>query len=404
MASRICMVVHAYYPVGEPRVQREAEALVDREYEVDVLCLRRPGEPAQECSNGVAVYRLPVHRHKGKGLVIQLLEYIAFLLLASWKLARLHLRRHYLVVQVHTPPDFLVFSACLSKLQGSKVILDIHDVMPEFFAARTGQTLNSLPVRILQLQERLSCAFSDHVITVTDLWRETLISRGLPPEKCSVVMNVADNQIFHPIPPETVPSHSNGFHLIYHGNITHRYGLDILIKAFALARKTVPDLKLTIHGHGDYLPELQQLVSEMGLQTCVHFSTQLLPLHELPSLILRANAGIVPYRRDIFTDGILPTKLMEYAALSMPVIAAKTTAIKTYFDENMVEFFEPGNVEELKECIVRLYRDRERCQRLARAISRFSQHHSWNQQRQAYINLINQLTSEQTNGRDCEGS
>ncbi|MBC7250195.1 MAG: glycosyltransferase family 4 protein [Anaerolineae bacterium] len=401
MASRICMVVHAYYPVREPRVQREAEALVDGGYEVDVLCLRRPGEPAQERSNGVAVYRLPVHRHKGRGLIIQFLEYIIFLVLASWKLARLHLRRHYLVVQVHTPPDFLVFSACLPKLQGSKVILDIHDVMPEFFAARTGQTLNGLPARILRLQESLSCAFSDHVITVTDLWRETLISRGLSPEKCSVVMNVADDQIFHPIPPETATSHSNGFHLIYHGNITHRYGLDILIKAVALARKTVPDLQLTIHGHGDYLPELQQLVSEMGLQKCVHFSTQLLPLHELPSLILRADAGIVPYRQDIFTDGILPTKLMEYAALNMPVIAAKTTAIKTYFDEDMVEFFEPGNIEELKECIVRLHRDQERRQHLARAIGRFSQHHSWNQQRQAYIKLINRLITEQTNCRDC---
>ena len=38
------MVVHAFYPVGETRVQREAEALLKRGYEVDVLCLRRKGD------------------------------------------------------------------------------------------------------------------------------------------------------------------------------------------------------------------------------------------------------------------------------------------------------------------------------------------------------------------------
>ena len=64
-----CMVVHAYYPVGETRVEREALALVDRGYQVDVICLRAKGEPAQETIDGINVFRLPVGRHKGSGLI-----------------------------------------------------------------------------------------------------------------------------------------------------------------------------------------------------------------------------------------------------------------------------------------------------------------------------------------------
>ena len=82
------MVVHAYYPLGETRVEREALALIDHGYEVDVICLRDSGEVAQECVEGVTVYRLPVQRGKSRGQLRQLLEYLTFFLLASIKLLR----------------------------------------------------------------------------------------------------------------------------------------------------------------------------------------------------------------------------------------------------------------------------------------------------------------------------
>lgn len=90
----------------------------------------------------------------------------------------------------------------------------------------------------------------------------------------------------------------------------------------------------------------------------VHFSTKVLPVADLPDLIRSADVGLAPYRRDVFTDGIVPTKLMEYAALGMPAIAARTTAIEGYFKDTMVEFFTPGDVEDLARCIFRLYSDR----------------------------------------------
>lgn len=87
---RHCMVVHAYYPLGETRVEREALALVAQGYDVDVLCLQADGEPAADAANGVTIYRLPVKRHKDRGRLMQLFEYLTFLLLVFGKLTRLH--------------------------------------------------------------------------------------------------------------------------------------------------------------------------------------------------------------------------------------------------------------------------------------------------------------------------
>lgn len=392
---RHCMVVHNYYPIDEPRVQRQAEALADAGSEVDVICLRRPDEPAVECNGVVRIVRLPVQKGEGRGVVGHLLEYLAFFFLAFAQLTRLHLQHRYQIVQVHNLPDFLVFVALVPRLMGAAVILDLHDLMPEFFTSRFGGDLNSLPVRLIRLQEQLSCRFANHVITVTELWREALVRRGVSPSKCSVVMNVADNRIFHQRPLSELSDGS--LHLIYHGTLTYRYGIDLALHAVAQAKAEVPSLRLTIHGRGEYLPELKRLAAELDLQEVVDFSTGLLPMDELPRLLASADVGLVPYRRDLFTDGILPTKLMEYAALGLPAIVARTPAIEAYFTKDMVEFFEAGNVDALTSCIVRLARDRNRLAELARNIVSFNCRRNWAGQRANYLSLVAYLASKGTN-------
>ena len=79
---RHCMVVHAYYPEGETRVERQALALVAQGIEVDLICLKVPDQPEREVVEGVHVYRLPVRRYERSHVFAQLLEYLSFFVVA----------------------------------------------------------------------------------------------------------------------------------------------------------------------------------------------------------------------------------------------------------------------------------------------------------------------------------
>lgn len=390
--TKHCMVVHAYYPLGETRVERQAKALIENNFEVDVISLRKSGEQNSEVVDGVNIYRVPVKRNKSGGLFSQLFEYLFFFVLVFIRLSWKSLMEGYAVVQVHNLPDFLVFSALVPKIMGSGIILDLHDLMPEFYASRFNNKTDSLPVRFVAWQEKISCMFADHVITVTDLWKKKLITRGVPPEKVSVVMNVADHNFFSREENRAKPGQHDGtFKLIYHGNLTHRYGIDLVIQAIDRLRHEIPEISLIIHGGGEYRDELELLTQTLDLDEHVQFSKQFLKISELSEFIAQADLGVVPYRQDIFTDEILPTKLMEYIALGLPVVVARNSAVMEYFNDDMVKYFSPGDINELVDCIYSLYSDRNQIERLVANSSKFLQIYNWQNIGENYVSLVNEL-------------
>jgi len=391
---RHCMVVFASYPLGETRVQREADALVKHGYKVDVICLRLPGNPAVDSHKGVTIYRekyrFLAQLMKLVGLGEKFLKYINFFFAAAFKLTRLHFQNHYHTIQVHNMPDFLVFCAAIPKLLGIPIILDMHDLMPEFYAERFGQT-GSVVARLIRLQERLACRFADHVITVSELWRQALIRRGVPENKCSVVMNVADESIFHPSEQLPVQPHDEkSFRLIYHGIFVQRNGLDLAIQAIDRARHEIPGIHLSLIGAGEYLPQMVRMIEELKLDRHVTIDG-LHPAEELPEIIMSCHLGIVPIRSNVFTDTALSTKLMEYTALGLPVIAARTTANQAYHSDSNVEFFEPGNVDDLVRCILKLYHNPDRMAELALGSKNFNQRYNWTKISAEYVALVDSL-------------
>jgi glycosyltransferase involved in cell wall biosynthesis len=390
---RHCMVVHAYYPLAETRVQREAETLVRAGYHVDVICLRDAGERPRDHWGGVDIHRLRARVDK-RGLAAQLRSYVRFFVLATCRLSRLHLRRPYQTVQVHNLPDFLVFCALVPKLRGVPVILDLHDLMPEFFAGRFGRSRPAV-ARVVRWQERLACRFADHVITVSEHWRQALVARGVPAARCSVVMNLADERIFHvparPAAP-TDRSADRTFRLLYHGTVTQRYGLDLAVRGVARLRHEIPGIRLTILGQGDQMTELADLVRDLGLGPHVDLQDRLLPAEELPAVIAEADVGIVPYRDDVFTDGLVPTKLLEYAAMALPCVAARTTAIEATFGDTVAAYFAPGDAEALARRVRELWQDPGVRERLAAGGRTFNRQHNWEQDGRAYAALVADLS------------
>jgi glycosyltransferase involved in cell wall biosynthesis len=287
-------------------------------------------------------------------------------------------------------PDAAIVCAIMPKLFGSKVVLDIHDTMPELYRDKFGGSRGAAGARLLMLEERMSAWWADAVLAVHDLHSERLQQAGVPARKIHVVMNAPDTRIFLARKSDDAPAQS--FTLACHGTVTARLGLDLLVRAVGLLRDKIPNLRLNVIGEGDHLAGIRALVDELELANCVNFMN-LVPVEDLPALLAGADVGVVPYQPSSATHLMLPVKLLDYATIGIPVIAARLRTIEHYFGNGAVELFKPGNVEDLARAIMHLYSDPLLRIRLVDRARIALNALSWRNQKDEYLRTIDLLVA-----------
>lgn len=382
----------------EPRVTRLVEVAADAGCKVDVICLRQPHQKRYEVCDGVHVYRMPLSREYGCSLPLTILCWCWFLLLAGITVTWLHLRHPYDVIHVHNMPDFLVFATLVPKLLGAKIILDVQDVSPELMAVKAKGRLQGIVIGLAKLQEHISTAFADHVVTVGWPFEKLLLQRGVPPEKLTVIINSADPKVFpaslrRPLLPES-DEEVRPFIVMYYGTVAERHGLDTAVRAVELARSALPQLRLEITGIGKYMHRIKQLAEELGVSDHVAVTAGL-PYKEIVNFIVRADVGIIPYRCDGFTDLLLPTKAYELAWMHIPIIASDTPAIRSMFQPGAIALCDPASPASFAEAIIDLYQHPEkRAQMVANAAEDYKPY-QWEVIAERYVQLLEALSSKQ---------
>jgi glycosyltransferase involved in cell wall biosynthesis len=383
------MVVHASYPVGEVRVAREALAAIDNGWEVDVVALSRPDEPATEIVDGVRVFRLPLSHGRGGGAVSTVREYVGFTLLAAGKVAALTRRWRYQVVQVHGPPDFLILAGLIPRLLGVPVILDIHDFSPLLFASRfEGKPGTAGIVRALELVERIATRLATAVITVHDPYRRALEARGVPPGKITVVLNSVDERLLPQ--QQSPPAGSDGFRVVYHGTVIPVYGVEVLVEAAALLARSGQEFRLEVYGEGDALQRVRSRVWELGISDRV-FLKGYLPSREVLERVRFASVGVIPNLPNEFTHGMLPTKLLEYAVLGVPIVSAELSTIREHFSPDEVLFFPGGDAAALAGALREVAADPAAAAARAEAARRRYEDYRWEFSAARYVALLERL-------------
>lgn len=387
---RACMLAYTFYET-DGRVMRYAEALAQDGAEVDAIVLRREGQAAEEMVNGVRVLRIQKREKNERGKLSYLQRILRFFFRSAFEIARQHLRRPYDLVHVHSVPDFEVFAALVPKLGGARIILDIHDIVPEFYAAKFGVDHGSVIFKALKLVERWSTAFSDHVIAANDIWLDKITSRAARRDKCSAFINYPDPSVFHDR--LRTRSADSRFVLSYPGTLNWHQGLDIAVRAFAIAEREAPGLEFHIHGEGSAKGEIQRLVHELGLDGKVHLHPPL-PLRDIAQVMANADLGIVPKRDDSFGGEAFSTKILEFMALGVPVVVAATRIDRYYFDDSLLRFFKPGDERELAVAIVHAYLHREHsAERSARALE-YLRENNWGVRKGRYLSIVRRLVHD----------
>jgi len=394
---RVCHVAYSFYE-NDNRVIRYAESLAEDGHEVDVIALRRPGQSVTGQARGIRVFRIQRRAVTERTAWMYLLKNMWFFVKASALLTVLQLRKGYDIVHVHNVPDFLVFTAWLPKFAGSRIILDIHDILPELYSGKFGTEEQSTVFKLMLGVERLSCKFADHVIVANDLWHSKLVKRSTSLEQCTAILNYPDLRIFKPLPQEKRRSDGK-FIFLYPGTLNRHQGVDIAIKAFALAKNHMPNAELHIYGEGPAWPELWNLAHTEGLNGRVKLNARL-PIAEITEVMASADVGLVPKRADGFGNEAFSTKTLEFMACGVPVIVSRTRVDQHYFDDSVVRFFAPGSEVALAGTMQSVYEQRANHGPWIASARQLALRLSWQERVGDYRNLIASLVD----APDCHTS
>ena len=385
---RVCMLAYTFYE-SDNRVMRYSQALTERGDSVDAICLKsNQAHPDLENVGGVRVSRVQCRDQKNQMKKLDfLIPILLFWFRSSLRLTLNHLKQPYDVIHVHNVPDFLVFTAWFPRLTGARIILDIHDIVPEFYASKFKLSPESTGVRLLKWVERLSARFAHQVIISNHLWRTTYGERTGANDKCSVFINNVDTNHFRPRP----RTRNDGkLRVIFPGGLQWHQGLDIAIRAFQKLLPKLPEADFHIYGDGNMKARLVEQTAELGLQERVHFFDPV-PANDIPGIMAEADLGVVPKRADSFGNEAYSTKIMEFMSLGVPVVASSTKIDRYYFNDSVVRFFESGNEEALADAMYEVLHDETLRQGMVERAFDYAKLHSWDNHKKEYLNLVDSI-------------
>jgi glycosyltransferase involved in cell wall biosynthesis len=228
------------------------------------------------------------------------------------------------------------------------------------------------------------------VIIANHLWRDRLVARSAQAEKCSVIRNHPDLNIF--IAQSRLGKKKNGkFLLTYPGSLNWHQGLDVAIRAFASIADQMPEAEFHIYGEGPAKISLIQLANALNMQNRVIFH-DFLPSREIARVMATTDIAVEPKRAtSAFGNEALSTKILEFMALGVPVIASKTKIHAYYYDDSIIQYYENDDETELARQILRLKHSPELCHQLVTNAKKYVQENNWDARKDDYLQLVDSL-------------
>ena len=219
-------------------------------------------------------------------------------------------------------------------------------------------------------------------------YRRELATRGVQPEKITVVMNSLDERLL----PSTRGEVKEGdFRVIYHGTVTPPYGVHLLIEAVARIADDVPEIRLDVYGDGDAVPAVRSLAERLGIAGRIHVSGQYLPHAEVLNRVQFASVGVIPNLPVRFNRMALSTKLFEYVALGIPVVSADLPTIREHFSKSEALFFTAGRADDLASALLETWHEPEAAAARAEAALRRYERYRWPIQARRYADLLDRI-------------
>jgi glycosyltransferase involved in cell wall biosynthesis len=388
-------MVHYSDFVVDSRIQRQARALAERGDRVDCVCLN-PEEEIRVGSGQINLHQAAAEKPRG-GARAYLSGNARFLAGAARKVSELDRREPFDLIEIHNMPDALVFAAWRPKLRGTPIVLNFHDTFPELFATLFERSPGHPLVRLIRAEERVSAALADGHVFVTSEARDLLAERGIAAARTQVVMNTPDERVFGERRAPSPPPADGELRVVYHGGLADRFGVETLVQAVAMLRQRSAAVSLEVLGSdAEAAAQLAAFAAECAPDG-VRVAPRPTPVEEIPARLEAADLGVVPTRRDDFTELLLPVKLLEYVHMGLPVVASRLPVIERYFGDDVL-LAEPGDPASFAAAIEGVRRAPESALARAEGASERLAQIEWRRQREGYLDLIDGLVEHSKAG------
>lgn len=244
-----------------------------------------------------------------------------------------------------------MMGALLRRSTGVPVVTTVHsdwrlDYLGRPFSHLTYGTINTIALRLL-----------DYRIGVSDAMTNLLISRGFDPDKLFTIYNGID---FTPRTPalgreeywRSVGLQADGDSVVV--GITARLNpikdISTLVRGFAIAHRSCPNLRLLIAGDGEQMDMLKKLSVELGVEQQVCFAGW---VTDTDSFYHAIDINTLTSLSETF-----PYSLTEGARAHLPTVASRVGGVP-YLIEHGVHglLFEAGDAEGLARHLVTLAQD-----------------------------------------------
>ncbi|HEU4698019.1 MAG TPA: glycosyltransferase family 4 protein [Gemmatimonadales bacterium] len=204
---------------------------------------------------------------------------------------------------------------------------------------------------------------------ISESTRDDLVARGVRPERIRVIHPGVDTGYYRPDPAEPRAAAPR---FLYIGRLKRYKGVDVAIRALALARRRRPDLRLDIAGTGDFRPELEALARRLGQVEAVTFHGFVNEAQKL-HLLRSTWANVFPSPKEGW--GIT---VMEAAACGTPSLASDSPGLRDSVRAGTTGYLLPhGSAEALAERLLALAAEPEQIERLGAAARHWAEQHTW---------------------------
>lgn len=368
---RICHLTSVHNPFDTRIFYKECVALAEAGYDVSLIA---PIEKSKTVE-GIKIISISRFRSRILRFLISDTEVFYQALLTNAK-----------VYHIHDPE--LIPHTLMLRLFGKKIIYDIHEWVIEDLKEKQWLKGKGLAASFYSFFEKLACRYFN-IIIANKVYNKLYEGRT---KSLTLVQNFVDESLISQVSEQNIHD-SNSILLV--GTLSAYRGLNPLIDALTILKKEGLEINLILVGKKG--KEVDEILNSNPNYELVKWQLRFVgyvPLKEAYKYAEACFCGVALLEEVENNRYNYPTKLFEYMAAGLPVIASNFEVNKAVVESNSCGIcVHPSSPKELADAIKNLYMNKNLCIEMGRNGKKaVKENYSWQTEKEKLLELYRNMT------------